>query len=73
MLKDCLHFYMSKLPGAYCIKLLLEKNSGYLNRSFFLHGKMNGKIMFTRVFRFYQSFFSGKSFLQQGPGVQSFI
>ena len=30
--------------GAYCIKLLLETNSGY--------GKVNGKFMLTGVFRF---------------------
>ena len=32
--------------------------------SFFFYGKVNGKIIFTGVFRFCQSFFSGKSFMQ---------
>ena len=39
-------------PGAYCIKRLPEKNSGYFNRSFF--PMVN--IMLTWVFRFYLSF-----------------
>ena len=30
-------------PGAHCIKLLPEKNSGYFNLSFFSYGKVNGK------------------------------
>ena len=29
-------------PGAYCIKLLPEKNSGYFNQRFFSYGKVNG-------------------------------
>ena len=32
--------------------------------------KSMGKFMLTRVFRFYQSFFSGKSFMQWAPGVK---
>ena len=43
-------------PGAYCIKLLPEKN-----------GKVNGTSLLTRVFGFYQSFFLGKSFMQWAP------
>ena len=31
------------LPGAYCIKLLPEKKTGYINQSFFSYGKVNGK------------------------------
>ena len=30
----------------------------------FSYGKVSGKIMLTKVFRFYQSFFSSKSFMQ---------
>ena len=55
-------------PGAYCIKLLPEKNSGYFNRSFLSYGKVNGKIMLTRVFRFYLSF-SPVKVLCNGPLV----
>ena len=54
-----------KKSGAYCMKLLPEKRSG----SFLPMHKVNGKFMLTRVFRFYQSFFSGKSFMQWAPGV----
>ena len=36
---------------------------------FSAYGKVNGKFMLTRVFRFYQSIFSGKSFMQWAPGV----
>ena len=46
------------MPGTYCMKLFPEKN----------YGKVNGKFMLARVFRFYQSFFSGKSFMQWAPG-----
>ena len=40
-----------------------KTQSGYFNQSFFSYGKVNGKIMLTGIFRFYQ-FFSGKSFMQ---------
>ena len=48
---------VTNTTGPHCIKLLPEKNSGFLNQIFFSYGKVNGKIMFTRVFRFYNSFF----------------
>ena len=35
---------------------------------FSAYGKVNGKFMLTGVFRVYQSFFSGKSFMQWAPG-----
>ena len=34
-------------PGGYCIKFLLEKNSGYFNRSFFAMVKSMVKVMLT--------------------------
>ena len=51
--------------GAYCIKLLPEKNSRLAILTIVLsYGKVNGKIMLTGIFRFYQSFFSDKSYMQ---------
>ena len=47
------------LWALYRIKLLPEKYSGYFNRIFFSYGEINDKIMLTRVFRVYLSFFSG--------------
>ena len=57
----------------YCIKLLPEKNSGYSSLSFFPMVKSNVKIMLTRVFIFYPSFFSGKSFMQWAPGGKCLV
>ena len=44
---------LARPPGAYCIKLLPEKNSGYFNPNFFSYGKVNGKILLTKVFQKY--------------------
>ena len=61
---------VGKCPGAYCIKLLPEKNSGYFNRSFSPIVKSVVKIMLTQVFRFYPSF-SPVKVLCNGPLVGS--
>ena len=52
------------IPGAYCIKLLPEKNSDNFSQSL-----VTGKFMLTRVFWFYQSYSSGKSFMQWAPDM----
>ena len=52
--------------GAYCIKLLPEKNSSYFNQSLFTMVKSLVKIMLTWVFRFYRSF-SPVKFYAMGP------
>ena len=62
--RNCPQKQFPSTQGAHCIKLLPEDNSGYFNRSCLPMVKVNGKIMLTGVFRFYQSFFSGKSFMQ---------
>ena len=59
--KNCI-YQMHTSPGAYCIKLLPEKNFAFLLSSFFL-SKVNCKIMLTGVFIFYQSFFSQEKVL----------
>ena len=64
-----LPFHFFGTPGAYCIKLLLEKNSGYFNQSFFSYGKVNGKNHANPSFQILPEFFSGKSFIQWAPGV----
>ena len=49
--------------GAYCTKHLPEKSLAILTRVF-SYGKISSKVMLTRVFRFYESFFAIKSFMQ---------
>ena len=49
---------------AHCIKLFTRENSGYFLPEFFSYVKVNGRIMLTRVFSFYQSFSLVKSFMQ---------
>ena len=49
--------------GAYCIKNLPEKNSGYFNQ-FFSYGKVNGKNHANLSFQILPAFFSSKSFMQ---------
>ena len=62
----------SYLPGAYCIKLLPEKNSGYVNRSFFSHGKVSGKNHANLSFQILPEFFSGIG-LCNGPQISFHI
>ena len=50
--------------GAYCIKLLPDKNSGYFNWSFFSYGKNHANLSFQIL----PEFFYGKSFMQWAPG-----
>ena len=56
-------FYFQYLPKLY-LGFKPYKNSGYCNRSFFPYGKVNGKLIITRVFSFYLNFFDGWSFIQ---------
>ena len=52
-------------PGAYCLKLLPEKNCGYFNHFLvFSYGKVNGKIMLNWSFQILPDFFSSNSFMQ---------
>ena len=59
--------YLKTYPGAYCIKHLPEKNSGYFNQSIFSYGKVNGKNHANLSFQILAEFFSGKSFMQWAP------
>ena len=43
--------------GAYCIKILPEKNSDYLDQSFFSCGKVNGKNHANLSFQILPDFF----------------
>ena len=54
--------------GTHCIKHFRRKTLVILIRVL-SYGKVNGKIMLTGVFRFYLSFFSGKSCMQWAPGM----
>ena len=46
-----------------------EKN-GYFNQNFFPYGKVNGKIVLTRIFRFYQRFFLGLSYKKKKKNIE---
>ena len=62
--------YMRYISGAYCIKLLPEKNS-ILTWFFSSYGKVNGKNHATRnlSFQILPEFFSGKTLMQWAPDV----